>query len=127
MPCPTDKPMKKIKACKPSDWPKCDLNKIDPENPNCPDHLPPITARVIKNELQNGEMYITIGAGSEQGVTKDWTVKVLSGQSGDQAIGNGDVQIIRIGKRDIVGKTKLSAEQVNANPRVQLTPPRLRP
>src|SRR5436305_14437978 len=125
MPCPNP-PMKKVKDCTKDKWPKCDLSKLDPDNPNCPDHPPAVTSRIVKRELQSNELYITISVGSDQGVTKDWTVKVLSGASGDKPLTGGDVQIIRISKRDVVGKVKLTQQQVDDNPRVVLTPPSIR-
>jgi hypothetical protein len=125
MECP-DKPNKHVKKCTPDKWPKCDLSKPDPENPNCPDHMPAVTARIVKREIVTGDLYITIGAGSEQGITKDWSAKVLQGKDGESPLSGGDVQYIKIEKNKIVGKVKLTQQQVDDNPRVKITPPAIR-
>lgn len=123
MPCPNP-PDRRVKACPKAKWPKCiDINNPDPQNPNCDDATaPPVTGRVIKNEIQNGETLITIAAGSDQGVSKAWKGHVLRGDS-DTPMDGGDVVVIRVGKRETIGKVHLTTDQVSANPRVKLTPP----
>jgi hypothetical protein len=123
MPCPNP-PDRRVKACPKAKWPKCiDINNPDPQNPNCDDATaPPVTGRVIKNEIQNGETLITVAAGSDQGVSKAWKGHVLRGDS-DTPMDGGDVVVIRVGKRETIGKVHLTTDQVSANPRVKLTPP----
>jgi hypothetical protein len=41
----------------------------------------------------------------------------------DNPIDGGDVTVIRVGKRETIGKTRLTTDQVSANPRVKLSPP----
>jgi hypothetical protein len=48
---------------------------------------------------------------------------VISGSDlNDKAVPGGEVQIVRIDKARIVGKTKLTAGQVDANPYVKFIP-----
>jgi hypothetical protein len=123
MPCPTP-PDRRVRACPKSKWGKClDINNPDANNPNCDDATaPPVTGRVIKNEIQGTDTLITVAAGSDQGVGKTWKGHVLRGDT-DSPMDGGDVVIIRVGKRETIGKVHLTTDQVGANPRVKLTPP----
>jgi len=119
--CPNP-PTSRAKACKLKDFPPCDKASPDPENPKCSIKADPITGRVIKNEVQGGDVVITIAVGSDQGVGKGWTGRVLRGDS-ENPLDGGDVTVIRVGKRETVGKVRLTTDQVSANPRVKLSPP----
>lgn len=69
MACPNP-PDRRVKSCPKSKWPKCqDINNPDPNNPNCDDaKAEPVMARVIKTEIQGGQVLITVSGGSDQGV-----------------------------------------------------------
>lgn len=123
MPCPNP-PDRRVKACRKSQWPKCpDINNPDPQNPNCDDaKADPVLGRVLKNEVQGGDVIITIAGGSNSGVKKGWRATVLRGQS-DEPLPGGDVTIIRIDKGTTIGKVRLTTDQVKANNRVKLSPP----
>lgn len=124
MPCPTP-PDRRVNACPKSKWPKCmNINNPDSQNPNCDDATaPPVTARVIKTEVQGSDTIITIAAGLDQGVTTAWKGHVLRGD-GDAPMDGGEVIVIRVvGKRETLGKVHLTTDQISANPRVKLTPP----
>lgn len=123
MPCPNP-PDRRVRACKPSLFPKCqDINNPDPQNPNCDNaKAPPVTTRVMKNEVQGGDLIITIGAGSNSGVKKGWTAIMLRGES-DSPLPGGDITIVRIDKGSTIGKVQLTADQVKVNYRVKLSPP----
>ena len=123
MPCPKP-PDRRIRSCKTSAFPKClDINNPDPNNPNCDNATaPPVTARVIKNEVQGGDVLVTVAAGSDQGVSKTWKGHMLRGDS-DSPMDGGDVTVIRVGKRETIGKVHLTTDQIAANPRVKLVPP----
>jgi hypothetical protein len=119
--CPNP-PTSRAKACKLKDFPPCDKANPDPENPKCLQKAAPVTGRVIKAEVQGSDTLITIAVGEDQGVVKGWTGRVLRGDS-DNPIDGGDVTVIRSGKRETLGKTHLTTDQINANPRVKLSPP----
>ncbi len=123
MPCPNP-PDRRVKSCRPSVFPKCqDVNNPDPMNPNCDGATAPsVTTRVMKNEVQGGDLIITIGAGSNSGVKKGWTATMLRGES-DTPLPGGDVTIVRIDKGSTIGKVQLTADQVKVNYRVKLSPP----
>lgn len=119
MPCPNP-PNRNVKAC--TKFPPCsDFKNPDPLNPNC-DNATPVIARVIKTEVQGSNTLITIAAGSDQNVGKGWRGSVLRGDS-ETTVDGGDVMVIRVGKRETLGKVGLTTDQVRANPRVRLTPP----
>lgn len=119
--CPNP-PTIRAKACKLKDFPPCDKANPDPENMKCNVKADPVVGRVIKNEVQGTDVVITIAVGSDQGIGKGWTGRVLRGDS-DTPIDGGDVQVIRVGKRETVGKVRLTIDQVAQNPKVKLSPP----
>jgi hypothetical protein len=119
--CPNP-PTIRAKACKLKDFPPCDKAAPDPENMKCNVKADPIVGRVIKNEVQGSDVVITIAVGSDQGVGKGWSGRVLRGDS-DAPIDGGDVQVIRVGKRETIGKVRLTIDQVAQNPKVKLSPP----
>jgi hypothetical protein len=47
---------------------------------------------------------------------------VLRGDS-DQLLAGGEIKVVRVDKAVTVGKTKLTADQLLANPRVKLSAP----
>jgi len=119
--CPNP-PTKRAKACKITMFPPCDKSAPDPDNPKCDIKAAPVVARVIKNEVQGSDTIITIAAGEDQGVTqKGWTGTVLRGDS-DRPMDGGSVTIIRVGKRETIGKVRLTTDQISANPKVKLSP-----
>lgn len=123
MPCP--KPAdRRVKACKARDFPKCpDIANPDPDNPNCDNaKADPVKARVIGNSVQGDSTIITISSGKKQGVKPDWRGQVLRGDSDSPMVG-GDVFIIRVDDTRTIGKTKLTTDQISANPYVKLSPP----
>jgi hypothetical protein len=119
--CPNP-PTSRAKACKLKDFPPCDKAAPDPENPKCSIKADPITGRVIKTEVQGTEVLVTVAVGSDQGVAKGWTGRVLRGDT-DNPLDGGDVTVIRVGKRETIGKVKLTTDQISTNPRVKLSPP----
>jgi hypothetical protein len=123
MPCPNP-PDRRVRSCPKKAWPKCDLKNPDPQNPNCDDATAdPVTARVLKNEVQSGELVITIGAGSNSGIQKGWKATVLRGET-ETPLPGGDVVVVRVDKGVVVGKVHLTADQIKENYRVKFTPPR---
>jgi len=119
--CPNP-PTIRAKACKLKDFPPCDKASPDPENMKCNIKAEPIVGRVIKNEVQGSEVVVTIAVGSDQGIGKGWTGRVMRGDS-DTPLDGGDVTVIRVGKRETIGKVKLTTDQISANPKVKLSPP----
>jgi hypothetical protein len=122
--CPSP-PTSRSKACMRNvakNFPPCDKSNPDPDNPKCNEKAAPVTGRVIKTEVQGGDVVVTIAVGSDQGVGKGWTGRVLRGDS-ETAMDGGEVTVIRVGKRETIGKVKLTTDQVAANPKVKLSPP----
>lgn len=121
MKCPLDKPDTRITDCTPDKFPPC--NPAAPAgNPNCKPKA--IVARVQKNQLGSGGLEISIPAGSEQLVTKQWTAFVLQGMQGDNRLPNGAVKILRVDRTTTKGVVQLTTDQIRLNPRVKLVPPK---
>lgn len=123
--CPN--PMtKRSKACmRPGmkeKFPPCDRANPDPENWKCDLKDPPVIGRVIGNQVSGNEVNITIAVGTDQNVKDGWKAHVLRGDS-DSPLDGGEVRVIRVGKRETLGKVKLTTDQIQANPRVKLSPP----
>jgi hypothetical protein len=125
MPCPRPAD-KRVKACKPSDFPPCpDKKNPDPNNPNCLVPADPIVGRIVAREAgDNNDILIRIAAGSDQGITKEgWKAMVIAGPSvKDRAIPGGEVKIISVDKTRVRGSVKLTAGQVDSNPHVRFVP-----
>jgi hypothetical protein len=119
--CPNP-PTSRAKACKLKDFPPCDKANPDMDNLKCQVKADPVTGRVIKTEVQGSDVIITVAVGSDQGVQKGWSGRVLRGDS-ESPLDGGDVLVIRVGKRETVGKVKLTTDQVTSNPKVKLSPP----
>lgn len=122
MPCPKP-PDRRLKKCKLTDFPKCDLANPDPDNPRCDNAKPdPVKGRIIDNKVQGSEVIIVIAAGANQGVKKDWRGQVLRGDTDAPMIG-GDVTVVSVDKNRTVGKVRLTTDAIGANPYVKLSPP----
>jgi hypothetical protein len=106
MPCPNP-PDRRIRACM---RPRC-------QGEHCLD-IETMLARVIKVDERGDEIEIFIGAGTEQGVTKDWHGVVLVGDS-DRAL--ADLAIVRVDKRFTIARAKLTKSQIEANPRIRMS------
>jgi hypothetical protein len=119
MACPNP-PDRRVKSCLPL-FPPCDPAKRDPGNPNCDNFKrPPVTARIINVQVTgSGEAIITVNRGSEKGVAEGWKGQVV-GSSG-QAVNGGGFTVIRVTKREAVGKVRLTTDQLNQNPNVVLS------
>jgi len=123
MPCPNP-PDRRVRSCKKTDFPKCpSITSPDPQNPNCDNiKADPVTARVLKKEVQGADLVITIGAGTNAGIGKGWRATVLRGDT-DAPLAGGEVTIIRVDKGATIGKVHLTADQLQANGNVKLSPP----
>jgi hypothetical protein len=123
-PNPPDARVAKCLADKEHKWPKCpDPRNPDLTNPNCIGiKIPPVVGRIIGSSIQGSEVIVTIGAGSNSGISPDWTAHVLSGNTNNPLAG-GDIKVVRVDKAVTVGKTRLTADQLLANPRVKLSAP----
>jgi hypothetical protein len=123
MECPNP-PDRKVKKCTAAKFPKCaDPRNPDPANPNCDNiKIPPVMGRVINSSIQGSEVIVTIAAGTNSGVQSNWNAQVMRGDS-DQPLAGGTITVIRVDKAVTVGKAKLTADQLLANPRVRLSAP----
>jgi len=120
MPCPRP-PDSRVKACKAKDFPPCNRAAPDPGNPNCDE---PVYGRVTKREVQGSEVWLTIGAGLNQGVRKNWRGVLISGPDlNSKPVSGGEIQIVNVDRNRSVGTTRLTVTQVDDNPHVKLLPP----
>jgi hypothetical protein len=122
--CPNP-PTSRSKKCMQNvaaNFPPCDKAQPNPENPKCLEKAKPQIAKVVRTEVQGNEVVLTIALGTANGVGSDWVGNVLRGDS-DAPIDGGSFKVLRAGTRECVGKVKLTIDQVQANPRVKLSPP----
>ena len=123
MECPNP-PDRRVKRCPPQRFPKCpDPKNPDPLNPNCDNiKVPPVIGRIVGNNVSGSDVIITIAAGTNSGVQKNWGATVLRGDT-DQPLAGGEVTVIRVDKGVTVGKVHLTTDQISANSRVRLSAP----
>ena len=89
------------------------MSHLEPPVPRARTAIGPVRARPVLGGMRHA---------SERAVAAGRTGRVLRGDSGNP-IDGGEVQIIRVGKRETVGKVRLTTDQVTANPNVRLSPP----
>lgn len=77
-----------------------------------------ITARVVDLEVRDDARYVTVMAGSDNGITKQMRVKFREGTT-TKPFADGEALLIRVDRRTTVLKTNLTTEQVRANRIVQ--------
>lgn len=81
----------------------------------------PIVARVLKVDITGDGVDVTVGGGSELGVSKDWKAVVLRGTT-TSPLSGGNATVVRVNKTTTILHVKLTTDQVGANPNVQLSP-----
>jgi len=81
----------------------------------------PVVARVLKVDVSTDGLEVTLGAGSEQGVAKEWKVNVLRGATTAPLSGGGGT-IKRVNKTTTIIVVKLTTNQMAENSNVQLSP-----
>jgi hypothetical protein len=84
----------------------------------------PMDKRILNANVINGETQIIIGIGTDAQPRLDtsWTAEVVNSKTG-KPLANGQVEIIRVGKTQVLAKVKLPTDIVNQNLTVRLTPP----
>ncbi|MBP9084791.1 MAG: hypothetical protein KBG15_01685 [Kofleriaceae bacterium] len=122
MPC-SDPPDRRIKACKPKDFPPCDEAKIDPKNPNCDNFKrKPLAGNIIKATVDGSTVEIVFNPCADKGIDVGWAGKIMRGATDSPLVG-GDFVVTSAGKRECRAKVKLNQDTVTNNLRVKLFPP----
>jgi len=114
----------RVRTCRPADFRPCpDPKHPDPTNLNCLEfQYPPVVSRIGRKMVVGGEVEVLIMAGSAANIDTDWTGVVLQGDS-DRPLPGGAIRLLRLDVNTVVGRVKLTAQQVEANRRVRLSPP----
>jgi hypothetical protein len=81
-----------------------------------------VVGRIVGLEVYGDQCIVTVAAGTEQGIAKDWRAKFREGKT-EKPLANGDAILIRVNKRTTILKTNLTPDQVRANKYIQLDPP----
>jgi hypothetical protein len=89
--------------------------------PTTPSSPAAIIARVIGISVAGSTIIITVAAGRNQGVARDWSCQLID-QHG-RPVQNDGCMIVRVDKLVTVLKAKLTADRIRAHPRARLTPP----
>ena len=122
MPCPNP-PDRRVKSCPKTAWAACNPQAKDPQNPNCDNYRPaPVKARIINASVQGDGVVITVDRGTDKGVEKGWRGRILR-KGSTKGLEGGDFTVIRTGKRESVGKVRLTSDQVAQNQEVLLEAP----
>ncbi|HEY4177872.1 MAG TPA: hypothetical protein VGM90_13590 [Kofleriaceae bacterium] len=120
MPCPNP-PDRRVRACRQFMPPCPDNDHPDPRNPHCPE--PRLTGRVLKSEQRGDrDLIITIGVGTEQGLSKNWKASLANGDTSD-ALPGGEITILRVERRMTVGVVHVDQPTLLANSRVRFDAP----
>lgn len=123
--CPNP-PTSRSKACMKNInvFPACDFSHPDPDNPKCNVKAEPIVAQILSTKVEGREVLITIAAGTESKspVQSGWTGVVLRGNS-DTPIDGSNFTVSRVGKKQCIGRVKLTVDKLASNSRVRLSPP----
>ncbi|MFT3697784.1 MAG: hypothetical protein QM831_31885 [Kofleriaceae bacterium] len=106
MACPNP-PDRRVRACAPK-FPAC--------QEDCP--VDPVFGRVLKVNEETDGTYIIIGVGQDQGLGKYWSATLLRGDS-DEALPGGAIEILRVTKRETIGRVHADAATLQANQRVK--------
>jgi hypothetical protein len=80
-----------------------------------------LVARVVKIEADGGDSLIVVSVGSDNGVTHAWHAVVLDGIS-DHPLAHGEVTLVRVDKRETVGRVHLKPAALTYHTRVRLLP-----
>jgi hypothetical protein len=81
----------------------------------------PLVRRIISASFQGSATIITIAAGSNDGVQKNWRVCLLR-DDGDEPLPGGEVEVIRVDKAVTIGKIHLTSDALKGHRRVLLSP-----
>jgi hypothetical protein len=78
----------------------------------------PVVGRIVTSVVVDSYQVIAIAAGSQQGIKIDWVATVLRGDT-DVPLPGGEIEVVRIEKQLVVGRSRLTTAQLAANPRVR--------
>jgi hypothetical protein len=115
---------RRILACKIEWWPECsNPAKPDASNPKCDDaQFPPVATRIGKKMVIGNEVEITIMAGKRSNIEAGWTAVLLQGTT-NKPLPGGTIKILRVDESTTIGRVSLTAQQVEENKSVLVSPP----
>lgn len=122
--CPVSPPDPNIAGCRAII--KVCPTPADPRIPACNVPAPPppppaaVVGRVLKVEVDQDGLLVTIGVGKDQNITKAWTAAVLRGDG--NPLSGGGATIIRINKTTTIIRVKLTPDVMRANDNVRFSP-----
>jgi len=122
MACPRGGDLR-VASCTEKDYVPCP----DPKNPDltnlrCINHkYLPETARIVGKAVIGGEVEVIILIGKSN-IDKTWTATLLQGTS-PKPLAGGKLTIVRVDGGTLIGRTRLTAQQVQDNLTVLFVPP----
>jgi len=81
----------------------------------------PVSARIVKTQVQGGDTFLTIGAGNDRGVRRDWSCEILRADT-QLPLSGGGCTIIRVDKTTTAAKAQITIDQAHLHTRVRLAP-----
>lgn len=114
---------RRVAKCTKSAFKPCDPRNIDPSNPRCDDfQFPMVASRITKKSVIGNEVEIIVMIGADSHIDLTWSAVVLQGDT-DRPISGGAIRITRVDSDKIVGRVKLTPQQVEQNVHVRIAPP----
>lgn len=125
MPCPRGGNID-VKSCKESDFPPCpDPKNPDPRNLRCVNYrYPPETYRIVGKAVVGNEVEVIIKIDTKSSIDPKWTASVQQDGT-SKPLAGGKLVITRIDTAagTLVGRVRLTAQQVDQNKTVVFSPP----
>lgn len=81
-----------------------------------------VVARILARSIQGADILVTIGAGTNRGISKDWRAEVVDDQR--KPIPGGALTVVRVDKLVTVARTTLDLNTLSMNQTVRLMPSR---
>ena len=95
---------------------------IDAERSESVPPLAALTKRIVGAEASGGFTIITVAAGTQDGIDRDWHVDVLG--AGGKPMALGDAKIVKVTKTTTFAKVRLTLDQVTSSRmQARLSPP----
>ncbi len=114
----------RVTSCTAADFPPCpDPKNPDPRNLNCVNfRYKPVATRIGKKTVVGNVTEVMIMAGSNANVDPTWSAIILEGDT-NRPLAGGSIKIVKVDVNIVIGQVRLTPDQVQANPRVLLSPP----
>jgi hypothetical protein len=81
-----------------------------------------VIGRVLTKSVDGGDLLVSIGVGSAQGVDKSWTSATVLRAGTTSPLSGGNATIVLINKNTTVVRVHLTLDVLTANDQIRLAP-----